>query len=243
MQNHKLRYDLCESYDKHAQERESSTMQEWKIGERTRFLSVLQKDNKKKLLELGAGTGRDSRYFQDQGFEVVSIDLSPAMIELCRQKGLTAYVMDMGNIDFPENSFDAVYCMNSFLHLTKTKVGPTQCNHCSGSDFSSRRQSWQVGAILKGRSPKYTVDKTISNRLRLAGEKVMKTKLVNISLIKQPSAFLPLAMSLAALFLVVGHAAIFGIVHEADEGAAAHIWQILMAAQLPILAYVKQSEI
>jgi hypothetical protein len=63
----------------------------------------------------------------------------------------------------------------------------------------------------------------------------METK--NVSLIKQPSALLPLAMSLAALTLVVGHAAIFGIVHEADEGTAAHIWQILMAAQLPIVAY------
>jgi uncharacterized membrane protein HdeD (DUF308 family) len=60
---------------------------------------------------------------------------------------------------------------------------------------------------------------------------------MNIRLIKKPLALLPIAMSLAALTLVLGHAAIFGIVHEADEGAAAHIWQILMAAQLPIVAY------
>ena len=65
----------------------------------------------------------------------------------------------------------------------------------------------------------------------------MKPKLVKLSLLKQPSVYLPLAMSLAALALVLGHAAVFGVVHEADEGAAAHIWQILMAAQLPILAY------
>lgn len=65
----------------------------------------------------------------------------------------------------------------------------------------------------------------------------METKPAHVSLLKQPSAYLPLAMSLAALTLVLGHAAIFGIVHEADEGAAAHIWQILMAAQLPIIAY------
>jgi hypothetical protein len=65
----------------------------------------------------------------------------------------------------------------------------------------------------------------------------MKTKWVNVSLIKQPSALLPLTMSLAALTLVLGHAAIFGIVHEADEGTAAHVWQILMAAQIPIVAY------
>ncbi len=65
----------------------------------------------------------------------------------------------------------------------------------------------------------------------------MKTNLVSLSLIKKPSVFLPLMMSLAALALVLGHAAVFGIVHEADEGAAAHLWQILMAAQLPFVAY------
>lgn len=65
----------------------------------------------------------------------------------------------------------------------------------------------------------------------------MKTNSVQGSLVKQPSAYLPLAMSLAALTLVLAHAAVYGIVHEADEGAAAHTWQILMAAQLPFVAY------
>ena len=65
----------------------------------------------------------------------------------------------------------------------------------------------------------------------------MKAKLENVPPIKQPSAYIPLTMSLAALALVLGHAAVYGVVHEADEGAAAHIWQILMAAQLPIVAY------
>jgi len=65
----------------------------------------------------------------------------------------------------------------------------------------------------------------------------MDTESVNKSPIKHPSAWLPLAMSLAALVLVLGHAAVYGIVHEADEGAAAHTWQILMAAQLPVVGY------
>ena len=119
MQSQQLRNDLRKAYDKRSREREASTMQEWKIGERSRFLSVLQQEHKRKLLELGAGPGRDGKYFQDQGFEVVCIDLSPAMIALCRQKGLTAYVMDMSDIDLPGDSFDAVYAMNSLLHLTK----------------------------------------------------------------------------------------------------------------------------
>jgi len=54
---------------------------------------------------------------------------------------------------------------------------------------------------------------------------------------RQPSAYLPLMMSLAALGLVLVHAAIFGIVHEADEGTAAHIFQLLMVAQMPLVAF------
>jgi hypothetical protein len=65
----------------------------------------------------------------------------------------------------------------------------------------------------------------------------MKINPVHDPLIKQPSAYLPMAMSLAALALVLGHVALFGIVHKVDEGAAAHIFQILMVAQLPIVVY------
>ena len=62
-------------------------------------------------------------------------------------------------------------------------------------------------------------------------------------ILKDPSAFVPVAMSLAAL-VVLAVAAIEaflsgagGLVREADEGIAAHLWQILMAGQLPILIF------
>jgi hypothetical protein len=56
-------------------------------------------------------------------------------------------------------------------------------------------------------------------------------------MLRRPSAFLPIAMSLGALATVLLYLARFGVVHEADEGTAAHIWQLLMAAQLPIIAF------
>ena len=55
--------------------------------------------------------------------------------------------------------------------------------------------------------------------------------------ITKPSAFLPVAMSFAALAVVLFHVAIFGAAREADEGTAAHLWQLLMACQLPILIF------
>jgi hypothetical protein len=63
------------------------------------------------------------------------------------------------------------------------------------------------------------------------------------AMMKQPTAFLPLAMSLGALATVciavmygIAHGA-HGIVREPDEGTAAHIWQLLMAGQLPLLLF------
>jgi len=54
---------------------------------------------------------------------------------------------------------------------------------------------------------------------------------------RQPSAFLPLLMSLAGLALVLGHVAISGGGREADEGTAARLWWLLMAAQLPVVGF------
>jgi hypothetical protein len=60
---------------------------------------------------------------------------------------------------------------------------------------------------------------------------------VNFSTLKRPSALIPLVMSFAALSLVLGHIAMFGGARQADEGAAAHLWQILMAGQMPVIAF------
>ena len=59
-----------------------------------------------------------------------------------------------------------------------------------------------------------------------------------LSLSKKPSAFVPILMSVTALILVLGNiAAGSGMARDSDEGAMAHIWQLLMAGELPLLAY------
>jgi|ERR1700680_1713925 len=57
------------------------------------------------------------------------------------------------------------------------------------------------------------------------------------TIIKRPSAFLPVAMSLAALVTLFVAFVTSGLVRETDEGAAAHIWQLLMGGQIPIVAF------
>ena len=60
---------------------------------------------------------------------------------------------------------------------------------------------------------------------------------MDLSPIKRPSAFLPIVMSLAALAIVLGNIALYGIVRQADEGSAAHLFQLLIAGQIPIVAF------
>ncbi|HEV3215109.1 MAG TPA: hypothetical protein VGZ27_05275 [Vicinamibacterales bacterium] len=56
-------------------------------------------------------------------------------------------------------------------------------------------------------------------------------------LFRRPSGVIPIAMSLAALAIVIGYVAMFGTARQADEGAAAHMWQLLMAGQVPVVAF------
>jgi hypothetical protein len=55
--------------------------------------------------------------------------------------------------------------------------------------------------------------------------------------LKRPSALIPVAMSLVALAIVIGYAAMYGVARQADEGTAAHLWQLLMAGQVPVVAF------
>src|SRR5947208_10917500 len=70
------------------------------------------------------------------------------------------------------------------------------------------------------------------------GADIMRTYPVSTRvLVRKPSAIVPIAMSVAALAVVLVAIAIFGAHRQADEGAAAHIWQVLMAGQIPLLAW------
>ena len=55
--------------------------------------------------------------------------------------------------------------------------------------------------------------------------------------VKQPSAIVPVLMSVAALVTVLVHILLVGTAPQADEGTAAHIWQLLMVGQIPLILF------
>lgn len=56
-------------------------------------------------------------------------------------------------------------------------------------------------------------------------------------LVRTPSAYLPIGMSVLALMVTLTTIAAFGASRQADEGAAAHLFQLLMAGQVPLIAW------
>ncbi|MFD2637851.1 class I SAM-dependent methyltransferase [Piscibacillus salipiscarius] len=113
---------LLESYNQKASERDSNQIQEWKVRERENFMKYLSDEKVTNLLEIGAGPGKDSQFFNQQGLATFSTDLSPEMVKICRNKGLEAEVMNFSNLQFANEQFDAVWALNCLLHVPKQEL-------------------------------------------------------------------------------------------------------------------------
>lgn len=72
------------------------------------------------VLDAGCGTGNFSIKLANQGYQVTGIDISEDMLKIARHKvastqlNITFRKMDMNNLDFPDNSFQAVFSMSAF---------------------------------------------------------------------------------------------------------------------------------
>ena len=70
------------------------------------------------VLELAGGTGEIAERLAPQVGRMISTDLSPAMVEAARRRGLAGVehrVMDMQAIDLPDGSVDAVVCRFGYM--------------------------------------------------------------------------------------------------------------------------------
>ena len=111
------------SYDRHAEGRNRVPKDDWKVAERDLFLSYMEKAGLRSILEIGAGTGQDSLFFIESELVTTATDLSGEMVRLCCKKGINAHQMDCYDLQFPNESFDAVWSLNCLLHVPKEDLG------------------------------------------------------------------------------------------------------------------------
>jgi SAM-dependent methyltransferase len=117
-----LKESLKASYNEQADSRDKVDIDDWKIIELESYINALNNEGSSSVLDIGAGSGQHGKFLLDHGFDVTCIDLSPSMVDTCRMKGLTAEVMDYYTLGFDAESFDAVWAMNTLLHVPKVSL-------------------------------------------------------------------------------------------------------------------------
>ena len=71
------------------------------------------------ILDLGCGSGRDSKAFIEQGFRVVAVDGSEELCKLAEEY-IQQPVVCSDFLDYkPEETFDGIWACASLLHLTE----------------------------------------------------------------------------------------------------------------------------
>jgi len=79
----------------------------------------------KKVLDMGSGPGRDGMLLKKRGLQIVCLDASTTMVQLCKDKGLEAFEGDLLKTPFNPNTFDGVWAYTSLLHIKREQFGET----------------------------------------------------------------------------------------------------------------------
>lgn len=75
-----------------------------------------------KILDLGCGSGRDTKYFLEKGYDVVAVDGSIEMVKLSSEyTGKKTLHMTFQEIDF-EEEFDGIWACASLLHVRRDEI-------------------------------------------------------------------------------------------------------------------------
>ncbi len=86
-----------------------------------KFLSVL---HGKSILDFGCGSGRDTKYFIDKGFELTATDGSGKLCKIASEvSGINVKQMLFQELD-DIDKYDGIWACSSILHLSKTDLLP-----------------------------------------------------------------------------------------------------------------------
>lgn len=103
-------------YDKNAKNFIEDTMNA-NMKEQYEFFEKYLRDNSKTILDIGFGSGRDSLYFMNKGYDVYSLDPVESFCKHGKEIGLKNIyqqrVQDMTFVD----SFDGIWACASLLHI------------------------------------------------------------------------------------------------------------------------------
>jgi ubiquinone/menaquinone biosynthesis C-methylase UbiE len=119
-----------------------------------KFLSYLP--DKSLILDAACGPGTVSKYFLDKGYSVTGIDLSEEMIKLAKKINAQGEfkVMDLRKLEFPENTFDGIFCSFGLPYIPKSDVKKT----LEGIHKVLKDKGYLFLSLLEGEKEKFVKD-------------------------------------------------------------------------------------
>lgn len=86
------------------------------------FIKLLPQNAK--IIDLGAGSGRDAKIFTQMGASVIGVDYCSNFIDIAKIHAPLAnfQLQDIESMSFPENSFDGAWACCSLGHTPKNKI-------------------------------------------------------------------------------------------------------------------------
>src|SRR5436190_891654 len=90
------------------------------LPEQARFAAMLPPGGR--ILDAGCGSGRDAKWFRDQGFAVTATEAAPRLAGLARaHTGLPVQVLTFEQMDWRE-AFDGIWTCASLLHVGRAEL-------------------------------------------------------------------------------------------------------------------------
>lgn len=139
----------------------------------------------KKILDAGAGDGLFAKLLEEKGNEVICVELSDELIQLCEENGLKCVKANLNSVlPFPDNYFDVVFCGTVIEHLFDPwkffgesyrvlKKGGCIIITTSNTAFVKNRLMLMMGRFSLDHDLKHYTPKNLKNALEDKGFRVV----------------------------------------------------------------------
>ena len=96
--------DLAAYYDAEARAGVRGELDTMRLGIRRGFVDLMRREDRRRLVDVGSGPGRDTLAFQQGGFDTIGVDLAPANLVLMRERGAVGSAGSLYALPFADAS-------------------------------------------------------------------------------------------------------------------------------------------
>ena len=109
--------DLIAYYEAEARTGRRSAVSEFRQALRRQFAAVVRGEDRRHIVDVGAGPGLDVAGWQADGLTAVGVDLAAANVRLMHERGLVGVAGSLYHLPFRSGSFDSLWTMSTFVHV------------------------------------------------------------------------------------------------------------------------------